>query len=100
MRAVTIKEPGVGMRQCQAAHQLARIHAHPGEFVSDAVSGIQGNRHSIPYCFILRYSVVRPIPSKLAALAFSPRVSTRAFRMACFSVSGSEITGDGDECTN
>src|SRR6516225_2974449 len=96
MQAVAVEEPRLGMRPRQTAHQLARIHAHPGELVSHAVGGIQGNRHSIPYCFILRYRVVRPIRSSSPCTL---HVGLRPLRSG-WPLSGIEITGEGPECTN
>jgi len=47
-----------------------------------------------PYSFTFRYRVVRPMRRRRAALARSPLVAASALAIACFSLSGMEMTGD------
>src|SRR5438105_4138763 len=94
MGTVAELEARLGVRGGQAKQHLARVQTHAGKRATNAVRGVQCNRQSNPYCFIFRYSVVRPMPRSWAALAFSPPVAASALPMVCFSLSGMEMTGD------
>src|SRR5664279_1123158 len=97
MRPVAEMEVRCGMRRGHTQQDLTGIEANSRELVAHTVGGVQCNVQSNPYSFIFRYKVVRPMPKSRAAFDRSPLVAANAWPMACFSLSGSEITGERGE---